>query len=84
VGSLVFLKNATTKKQVSNFSHIGEPIVENLITDFDFDEDTATDMFFSSKTFTKLANIETKLYEKPWTEIYKLLLNELKSEIKNY
>jgi len=34
--------------------------------------------FFSSNTFTKLSDTENKLYEKDWTEIYQLLLNELK------
>jgi len=48
------------------------------VTDFDFDEQIAMDKFFSSNTFTILSDTETKLYEKNWTEIYKLLLNELK------
>jgi len=45
---------------------------------FDFDEQMATDKFFSSDTFAKLSEMETKLYEKNWTEIYELLQNELK------
>jgi hypothetical protein len=77
VASLVFLKNLIGE-QISKFSHIGEPIVEKLVTDFGFDEDTATDKFFSSDTFSKLSDTEKKLYEKDWTEIYKLLLEELK------
>jgi len=79
VASLVFLKNIVGGKQISKFSHIGEPIVEKLVIDFDFDEDTATDNFFSSDTFSKLENIySNQLHEKRWTEIYELLLNELK------
>jgi len=66
------------KLLVSKFLHIGEPIVEKLVTDFDFDEKAVTDKFFSSDTFSKLANTSNKLYEKDWTEIYKLLLSELK------
>jgi len=62
---------------VSKFLHIGEPIVEKLVTDFNFDEKTATEKFFSSYTFSKLADTSNQLYEKNWTEIYKLLLNEL-------
>ena len=67
------------RKQVSLLSCIGEPIVEKLVTDFNFDELTATDKFFSSNIFTKLTDPKNKLYEKDldWTEIYKLLLNEL-------
>ena len=77
IASLVFLKNTVGGKQISKFSHIGEPIVEKLVTDFGFDEETATDKFFSSNTFTKLSEIETKFYEKGWVEIYELLLSEL-------
>ena len=77
VASLVFLKNSVGGKQVSKFLHIGEPIVEKLITDFGFDEETATDKFFSSDTFSQLSDTETKLYEKDWTEIYELLKQEL-------
>jgi len=75
--SLLTLRR-TDQKQVSLLSRIGEPIVEKLVTDFDFDEKTATDKFFSSNTFSKLADTSNRLYEKGWTEIYELLLNELK------
>jgi len=78
VASLQFLKQLGNGKMVSKFVHIGEPIVEKLVTDFDFDEKTAADKFFSSNTFSKLADTETKLYQKDWSEIYKLLLCELK------
>jgi len=57
---------------------ISEPIIEKLIVDFNFDEEKATNMFFNSDTYNKLSDIETKLYEKDWTETYKLLLCELK------
>jgi hypothetical protein len=62
---------------VSKFLHIGEPIVEKLITDFGFDEKTATDMFFSSNTFSKLADTSNQLFLKSWQEIYKMLKIEL-------
>ena len=57
---------------------ISEPIIERLIIEFNFDEEKATDWFFNSDTYNKLSNAETKLYEKDWTETYKLLLSELK------
>ena len=69
----------TNRKQISSLSRIGEPIVEKLVSDFNFDEQTATDKFFSSNTFLKLSNRETKLYEKDWSEIYKILLSEFES-----
>jgi hypothetical protein len=78
VASLQFLKQIDSSKIVSKFSHIGEPVVEKLVTDFGFDEKIAADKFFSSNTLAKLSDTETKLYEKDWIEIYKLLLNELK------
>jgi len=77
VASLQFLKQ-DNGKIVSKFLHIGEPVVEKLVMNFDFDEQTATDKFFSSDTFAKLADTSNKLYEKDWIEIYELLLNELK------
>jgi len=75
--SLLTLQH-TDRKQVSLLSRIGEPIVEKLITDFGFDEQIATDKFFTSNVFETLASKETQLYQKDWTEIYQLLLNELK------
>ena len=73
--SLQLLKNSDTKR-VSKFAHIGEPIVEKLVTDFGLDEKTATDKFFSSNTFSHLADTSTQLYKKDWSEIYKLLMIE--------
>lgn len=75
--SLQLLKNID-RERVSKFLHIGEPIVEKLVLDFEFDEKTATEKFFSSNTFSKLADSSTKFYEKDWTKIYQLLLDELK------
>ncbi|MCL2416900.1 MAG: DUF3990 domain-containing protein [Bacteroidales bacterium] len=77
VASLQFLKQIDNGKIVSKFLHIGEPIVERLVADFNLDEKTATDKFFSSNTFSKLADTSNKFYEKDWTEIYDLLLHEL-------
>jgi len=78
VASLQFLKQPDNGKIVSKFLHIGEPIVEKLMVDFGFDEKTATDKFFSSNTFSKLADTSNHLYQKDWTEIYTLLFCELK------
>jgi hypothetical protein len=75
--SLLTLQRSDRKK-VSLLTRIGEPIVEKLVSDFNLDEKTATDKFFSSNTFSKLADTSNKLYERDWTEIYNLLLSELK------
>ena len=56
---------------------ISEPIIEKLIIDFNLDEEKATNLFFDSDICNKLSDAETKLYEKDWTYIYQLLLNEL-------
>ena len=63
----------TDRKQVSLLSRIGEPIVEKLVTDFIFDEQTATDKFFSSNVFAMLNDKNSDLYTKEWAEIYEML-----------
>jgi hypothetical protein len=57
---------------------ISEPIIEKLITDFNFDEEKAINLFFNSETCNKLSDTKTGLFKKKWIEIYNLLLNELK------
>lgn len=76
VNSLRMLKK-TNNKAIIRIEDISELIVEKLVTDFDFDEQTAADKFFSSDTFAKLSETETKLYEKSWKDIYELLFREL-------
>jgi hypothetical protein len=70
IASLQFLQQRDNSKIVSKFLYIGEPIVEKLVIDFNFDEKTAADKFFSSDIFSKLADTSNKLYEKDWIEIY--------------
>ena len=77
VASLVFLQKTSDRKIIFSLLHISEPVIENLIIDFSFDEETATEQFFTSQTFVKLTDISTKLYLKDWKEIYKMLLTEL-------
>jgi hypothetical protein len=80
VNSLRMLKKKNYKS-IIEIEDIGESIVEKLVTDFDFNEETATDKFFSSNTFSEVADASNKLYEKDWTEIYHLLLSELKLQV---
>ena len=70
----------TVKDMEYETSEIGESLVKQIILDFGVDEETATDMFFSSKTFTKLADASTRLYEKPWGEIYEMMKAEFSKE----
>ncbi|MDR0566462.1 MAG: DUF3990 domain-containing protein [Prevotellaceae bacterium] len=61
---------------------IGEKIVGKLILDFDFEEERATDIFYASATFTRLAEKNTELYRQPWQKIYALLKAELEASEK--
>jgi len=61
---------------------ISEPIIENLMLDNNFDEEKATDIFYSSNTFAKLSDETTKFIKKSWQEIYELLKAELKANKK--
>jgi len=64
-------------------SKIGEPLLEQFVLDIDIDAEKAADLFYSSKTFGKLADETTKLYQKSWTEIYEMFKKELKNENSN-
>ncbi|MFT3946430.1 MAG: DUF3990 domain-containing protein [Agriterribacter sp.] len=77
VASLQFIKRFEAEKHIYGFSHISEPIVEKLVLDYEFDEQTASDKLFTSKTFTQIADTSTEFHLKTWIEIYELLLAEL-------
>lgn len=66
------------KKHYVNVKHISRPIIEMLITEQNFDKYAAADTFYNSKTFSKLSDKATELYQKQWTEIYDMLKKELK------
>ena len=76
VNSLRMLKKANYKPVVK-IEDIGELVIAKLVADLDLDEETATDRFFSSDTFSKLADTSNQLYKKSWTEIYDMLKAEL-------
>jgi hypothetical protein len=59
--------------------NISEPIIENLMLDLNIDEEKATDLFYTSKTFEQFADETTELYKKIWQEIYEILKIELKN-----
>ncbi|MDR0793563.1 MAG: DUF3990 domain-containing protein [Chitinophagaceae bacterium] len=76
INSLQLLKKTDTK-YTSYVVRISEPVIENLITDLDIDEEKAADIFYTSKTFSLLSDKSTELYKKTWQEIYERLKTEL-------
>ena len=79
INSLRMLKKINYKP-IIKIEDISELIVGKLVTDFNFDEETAMDRFFSSNAFSSLADTSNQLYNKEWIEIYKILQNELKTD----
>ena len=64
-----------------NVIMVSEPVIENLMLDFNVNEEKATDMFYTSNTFSQFADETTELHKKTWQEIYKLLKDELKNAV---
>ena len=58
---------------------IGDHVVQSIMTDYGLTETEAADIYYTSKTYTQLADENTKLYLKPYQEIYRMLLSELKN-----
>jgi hypothetical protein len=58
---------------------IAELLVEQLMFDDEINETQAADIFYSSATFTRLADKNTELYKQTWQKIYEMLKTELKS-----
>lgn len=61
-----------------NMERIAKEVIKQMIADKKMDEMQATDIFFSSQTFSGLSDKSTGLYLKLWQEIYTLLQKELK------
>jgi hypothetical protein len=57
---------------------IDEAITGALVIDFEMTEEKALDVYLESQTYVMLSDESTGLYQKPWTEIYQLLVQELK------
>jgi predicted RNA-binding protein YlxR (DUF448 family) len=58
-------------------SRIDREILEALMIENIMNEADAIDFYYTSKTYTQLADESTKFYEKPWQEVYGLLKQEL-------
>jgi len=57
--------------------HADDNVLQTLMTDYNMNELEAADKYYTSNTYTKLANESTEFYKKDWTEIYELLKQEL-------
>jgi len=64
----------------SAFIHIDRDILKALIIDYGKTEAEAMDLYYTSKTYTQLADESTGLYLKPWQEVYQMLQTELLSK----
>jgi hypothetical protein len=74
--SLAMLTKSWNKVDLNEFT-IDETITQSLIVDFNLSEQQALDLYFQSETYEQLIDETTKLHEKPWGDIYKLLLAEM-------
>jgi len=78
LNSLQLLKK-TEVKYASFVVKITEPLLEQLMLDHNMDEQQSANLFYKSKTFALLADEGTKLYQKPWHEIYAMLKLEIET-----
>jgi len=78
--ALLMLENKTNASidHLFKTEDIGEAIIEALMLDKNINEETASNIFYSSKIFIQLADENTKFYSKSWQEIYEFLEQELK------
>ncbi len=64
------------KQALYDIKKIGILVVDNLIANHNISEVDSEDMYFTSDTYAKLSDENTKLYEKSWHEIYDMLKKE--------
>jgi len=72
--SLQMLEKVRKSKFIND---IDDAITQSLVIEFDMSEQKAIDIYFQSKTYGKLIDENTEIYEKTWTEIYEMLKKEL-------
>jgi hypothetical protein len=56
--------------------HIDSAILQALVTDYGMIELEAVDKYYTSNTYSRLADENSKFYLKDWREIYRLLIEE--------
>jgi hypothetical protein len=72
--SLQALERIHTHKSVGD---IDDAILQSLVADYGITGEKAVDTYFESQTYKQLTDDSTGLYQKPWREIYDLLLREI-------
>jgi hypothetical protein len=77
--SLQMLKRINRKAEL-DMMNIDESIPKALADDYAITEEKAIDLYFTSAVYRQIIDESTNLYQKPWMEIYQLLLSELKLE----
>jgi hypothetical protein len=76
IASLQALK-CIDKELTIYIEQISENILAKIIKDKNIDVDSASDLFFSSKTFIDVTNKKSDCYKRNWQDIYKFLQDEL-------
>ena len=59
---------------------IGDHVVQSLMIDYNINELDAADRYYTSNTYTQIADESTEFYKKKWQDIYGLLRQELKQD----
>lgn len=77
VSSLQMLK-MTDHRVITSIEDAGEKVVSMLMINFKKSDKEASELFYSSDTFAKLSDYNTRFFMKPWQEIYEMLKKELK------
>jgi hypothetical protein len=62
----------------SKIYHIGDEVVDALMSEYGVTETDAADLYYTSDVFARVSDEATGYYQKPWTEIYEMLKGELK------
>jgi len=58
--------------------HADDKVLQTLMGEYNINELEAADRYYTSNTYTNLADESTDFYKKSWQEIYELLKQELK------
>jgi len=59
-------------------ANIDDAVTQALMEDYQLSEEIAIDFYFNSKIYQSLIDENTGFFKKSWTEIYRILLTELK------
>ncbi|MDR3189387.1 MAG: DUF3990 domain-containing protein [Prevotellaceae bacterium] len=70
----------TIDSAADDIYHVDDLIVQQLMVDYELSDIRAGDLYFNSNVYSQLIDENTRLYQKPWGEIYKALTGELQLE----